>query len=107
MSFPSAVRTNTWHFPSCVIVDPNTGPCLDIFFRYFNSFPSAIGAGELVHHEWVQYLDYIYDYYDESETSCRISKHILLSKNLTGISLCLLRYVVIIYEILHTNNILK
>ncbi|XP_071797576.1 uncharacterized protein [Asterias amurensis] len=67
-----SVRTNTWQNPSCVIVDPNSGPCLDVFLRYFRGYPSAIGAGELVHHEWVEYLGYVYDYNDESDTDCQI-----------------------------------
>ncbi|XP_038069505.1 uncharacterized protein LOC119738663 [Patiria miniata] len=66
------VGSNQWHYPSCVVVNPNTGPCLSIFLRYFNGYPSAIGGGELVHHEWVQYLDYVYDYNDESSTNCKI-----------------------------------
>ena len=55
-------------------MDPNSGPCLDVFLRYFDGYESAIGAGELVHHEWVEYLGYVYDYNDESDTDCQISQ---------------------------------
>ncbi|XP_072168540.1 uncharacterized protein [Diadema setosum] len=65
---------NEWHYPSCVVVDPDDTSCLSSFFRYNDGYASAIGGGDLVEHIWVRYEDYIYDYNDVSSTNCAIRR---------------------------------
>ncbi|XP_071813400.1 uncharacterized protein [Apostichopus japonicus] len=65
---------NLQHFESCVIIDDDSGSCLNVFLRYWEGYASAIGNEGFVHHENVLFLEGVYDYNDASATDCHIRK---------------------------------
>ncbi|XP_041474084.1 uncharacterized protein LOC121422909 [Lytechinus variegatus] len=77
---------NEWHYPSCIVVDPDSYECLNSFFNYYGGYNSAIGGGENVEHTWVRYMDYIYDYNDVSSTSCHIRRQSASTESFTNVS---------------------
>ncbi|XP_072027977.1 uncharacterized protein [Amphiura filiformis] len=77
---------NDWHFPTCVVADESDGICRNVFLRSSTSLPSARYGGDVVHHEWLRYLDHVYDYDDQDETDCRIRRRSINHKDFTNMT---------------------
>ncbi|XP_070580587.1 uncharacterized protein [Ptychodera flava] len=62
---------NAFEHDQCVIIDSNSSLCLDLFFDYWGG-SSFNGSADPISHQWVKFLDVVYDYDDEDLSTCYI-----------------------------------